>query len=151
MFETLILAAAVMIGPVPTDATMAQVQNARAVAAASDIPDKWEPFQECVAKRESHSNYRSFNRSSSAMGKYQFLDNSWRHGGAWNVWKSLIRHGATRAEAKRVRLALMEAPIRKWRGVYQEILFAYVITSREGMGWRHWFLAGSPCNRLART
>lgn len=122
-----------------------------AIAAAADLPAEWEPFQRCVAERESHSNYRSSNRSSSAQGKYQFLDNSWRQGGAWNVWKSLIAHGASKREANRIRRVLMQAPIKTWRGHYQEILFVSVVTSRDGMGWRHWFLAGSPCNRLART
>jgi hypothetical protein len=119
-------------------------------ARAAEIPAQWHDFQECVAARESSGSYTAQNPTSSAQGKYQFLDNNWRHGGSWNVYKRLVKHGVPRREANRVRLVLKQAPIKTWRPKYQDILFAEVITSSEGMGWKHWFLAGSRCNRLAQ-
>lgn len=126
------------------------IQTRQAITAAADTPAGWEPFQRCVAERESHGNYQAQNPTSTAQGKYQFLDASWREGGAWNVWKSLIAHGASKREANRIRKVLSHAPIKTWRPYYQEILFNYVVTSNEGSGWRHWYLNGSPCNRLAQ-
>ena len=141
----IIISAALLITP-------AQAVEARTVAAVSQaavIPAEWQEFQECVADRESSGSYTAQNPTSSAQGKYQFLDNNWREGGAWNVYKRLIKHGATRKEANRIRLVLREAPIKTWRPKYQEILFAEVLLSGEGKGWAHWYLAGSRCNRLA--
>lgn len=124
--------------------------NRQAARSAAHIPREWEPFRQCVAERESGHSYRAQNPVSSAQGKYQFLDNNWRHGGGWNVYKALTKHGYDRPTAKRVLHRLHATPIKKWRPIYQEILFAYVLTSREGKGWRHWYLAGSRCNTLAR-
>ena len=127
-----------------------QTINRQAARAASHIPAEWEPFRQCVAKRESGHRYNARNPISSAQGKYQFLDNSWRNGGGWNVYKALRLHGYHKTTAKRLLHRLHSTPIYRWKPIYQEILFAYVLTSREGMGWKHWYLAGSRCNRLAR-
>lgn len=76
------------------------------------------------------------------------MDASWRNGGAWNVWKRLIRYGYSKEIALKVRERLMGTPIRYWKPVYQDVLYAEVILSGDGKGWKHWYLAGSPCNSM---
>jgi hypothetical protein len=151
----LILASALYISPLPMqDASSAvRVVNISAARQARQIPKEWEAFTLCISERESgygndhpSKSYRAKNPASSASGRYQFLDTSWRQGGAWNVWKRLIRNGYDRATAKYVRMKLMATPMREWRPVYQDILYAEVILSGEGKGWRHWYLAESECN-----
>jgi hypothetical protein len=137
------------IGPMQQPEAI-HTRNVIAARSAAEIPKNWEAFQDCVSARESGNSYRAQNRSSSAQGKYQFLDNHWRHGGGWNVYKSLVKNGYDKATAKRLLKRLHALPIKRWKPIYQEILFASVLTSGEGMGWRHWFLAGSKCNRLVK-
>lgn len=154
----LILASVIHMTPIPMQdpAIAAHIANVQAARQARDIPDKWQPFALCISARESgfgrhpdtRKSYQAANPASSAQGRYQFLDSSWRKGGAWNVWKRLRAHGYDKQTAAKVRNRLMLTPIKAWKPVYQDILFAYVITSTEGKGWRHWHLAGSPCNRL---
>lgn len=146
----LILAAMIQIAPVPMQDTAAvtHMVNIQAARQARQIPEQWDAFTLCISQRESNHNYKARNKSSSAQGRYQFLDRSWRKGGAWNVYKRLIAHGYDRDTATRIRHRLMATEIARWRPVYQDILYAYVITSNEGQGWRHWHLAGSPCNQL---
>ena len=120
---------------------------------ASLIPPAWQDFAECVSARESHHNYRAKNRSSSASGRWQFLDGgggpgTWRQGLAWMVWQRLVDHGMAKAKAKRIRLHLQATPIAKWRPAFQDAGFVAVVTASPN-GWRHWSLAGSPCNRKA--
>jgi len=157
MFDVL-LAAALIVSPMPQQdaATVLRTRNIAAARSAREVPEAWQRFTLCISERESgygndedvSKSYRAKNPTSSASGRYQFMDGSWRHGGAWNVWKRLIRHGYSRATAAYVRERLMATPIRYWKPVYQDVLYAEVITSNEGKGWRHWFLAGSSCNRL---
>lgn len=154
----LILATALVISPMPAQdaASAVRIVNVSAARNAREIPAEWQDFTLCISARESgygrtddtSASYQAKNPVSSASGRYQFLDSSWREGGAWNVWKRLIRHGYTKATAAKVRERLMDTPIRYWKPVYQDVLFAEVILSNEGKGWRHWYQAGSPCNRL---
>lgn len=156
MFDIL-LAAALTINPMPPQDAQSTARIANIVAArtARNIPAEWEPFTRCISERESGygnddpmKSYRAKNPASSASGRYQFLDSSWRHGGAWNVWKRLIRNGFDDGKAAFVRKKLQATPIREWKPVWQDVLYAEVLLSEEGKGWRHWHLAGSPCNRL---
>lgn len=136
----------------------ARAQNIAAARSARKIPPQWEAFTLCISERESgygndpdtSKSYRADNPSpsSSAQGRYQFLDSKWRSGGAWNVWKRLVRSGFDEAKATFVRKKLQATPIKDWKPVWQDVLYAEVLLSGEGMGWRHWHLAGSPCNRL---
>jgi hypothetical protein len=153
-----LIAAAIFIAPVPDQAQAIRSANITAARQARQIPPEWEPFTLCISERESgygndhpSKSYLAKNPASSASGRYQFLDGSWRKGGAWNVWKRLIRYGYDRDTATYVRQRLMATPIRYWRPVYQDVLYAEVLLSGEGKGWRHWHLAGSPCNRLTPT
>lgn len=158
MLDSMLLATTLAFSALPMQDTTSTVRIVNILAArqARHVPDRWVPFTLCISERESgygrtadlRKPYLSKNPASSASGRYQFLDTSWRKGGAWNVWKRLIRHGFDRASARRVRVALMETPIRYWRPVWQDVLYAEVLLSGEGKGWRHWHLSGSPCNRL---
>ena len=161
MIIEMAIAAAAWIAPLPAveQAQQARIVNVSAARQARDLPPEWEDFTLCISARESgygrhadtSKSYKAANPASSAQGRYQFLDSSWREGGAWNVWKRLIKHGYTKATAAKVRERLMDTPIRYWKPVYQDILYAEVILSSQGKGWRHWYLAGSPCNSKVPT
>ena len=140
MIENLIFAMSMMI-PTERPAT----RSARIVAMAGRIPAAWEPFRACVVARESNGNPAAENRASSAQGKYQFLDRSWRHGAAWNVYHRMRAYGMPRPQARLILARLHSKPIKDWAEPYQDIAFASVILIPRG--WRHW--AGSHgCNTL---
>lgn len=143
----LAIAAIIYIHP-PQQMPAVKVQNIAAAREARELPAEWQDFQACVAQRESSGRWNAQNPTSSAQGRYQFLDRQWRKGGAWNVWKRLIRHGYDRSTAKIVRQKLMVTPIKRWKPVYQDILFAETLLSGQGQGWRHWFHPGSKCNTM---
>ena len=140
MLENLLFAASMMI---PNE--QPAVASARIVATAGRIPAAWEPFRDCVVNRESHGNPRAQNPVSSAQGKYQFLDNSWRRGAGWNVYNRLRDAGMPRPQARRILARLHETPIKQWREEYQDAAFAFVILIPRG--WRHWS-GGHGCNTL---
>ena len=144
MIDGLILQAAVLIGPV----TAGSVVTAHATVAASQIPKRWQKFAACVSHRESHGNYRAKNRSSSASGRWQFLDRQWRRGLSYMVRDRLIEHGTPKAHANSIQRKLAKTPIQKWAPWAQDAGFVAVITSDDGMGWRHWSNGGR-CDRLA--
>lgn len=127
------------------DAVLATVMHLSAItskAAVSPMP----AFTACVAERESHGNPRARNPHSSAQGKYQFLA-PWRHGLPFMVQARLVRFGMPKREAARIRVTLTRKPIAKWSEVLQDVAHAEVLSHPHG--WRHWYLAGSSCNRLA--
>ena len=146
MIDGLILQAAVLIGPV----TAGSVVTAHATVAASQIPKRWQKFAACVSHRESHGNYRARNRSgeSSAMGRWQFLDNTGRRGLSYMVRDRLIAKGMDKPTAKSIQRKLAKTPIQKWAPWAQDAGFVAVITSDDGKGWRHW-ANGGRCDRLA--
>ena len=118
------------------------------ISAASTIPKKWEPFAACVLDRESgatinnkNSGEGAKNPSSSASGRWQFLDNSWRDGLSHMVADQLKDHGMPKKEAKQVRLHLQSKPIAKWDGHFQD---AGAIEVLQQGGWYHW--KGASCN-----
>lgn len=144
MIDGLILQAAVLIGPV----TAGSVVTAHATVAASQIPKRWQKFAACVSHRESHGNYRAKNRSSSASGRWQFLDRQWRRGLSYMVRDRLIEHGTPKAHANSIQRKLAKTPIQKWAPWAQDAGFVAVITSDDGRGWMHWSNGGK-CDRLA--
>ena len=118
-----------------------------AYGAASAIPEHWGPVATCVSARESHHNYRARNPHSSAEGRWQFLDRSWRHGLAHMVAKRLHDYGLPWSKAKQHRQQLRTIRIQKWPAWAQDAGFAAVIDTPNG--WTHWRLPGSRCNVLA--
>lgn len=122
------------------------------VRAASTVPPSWRPFASCVLSRESgasldrpQSGAGARNPSSSASGRWQFLQGTWGQSLPYMVADQLRDHGATKKQAKAVRVHLQSIPISRWPGVYQDMGFIEV--AQQG-GWRHWYLGGSRCNSL---
>lgn len=97
---------------------------------------KWEDERECIMWRESRFNYKAANKSSSARGAYQFLDNNWRDGLVW----MMLEEGGNKKEIK----ALRNKPIHKWNRYYQDR--AFYTAWRNGEGAKHWHLQESRCN-----
>jgi len=143
MIESIVLASVLMAGP-STAGTAEQAQTA-----ASVIPKAWRPFADCVSKRESNGNYRARNRSSSASGRWQFLDLPWRVNGGieWIVSRQLQRAGVAWSVRKPIVKRLDATPIYRWPAWAQDAAFVGVITERT-TGWRHWSLPGSKCQGL---
>ena len=104
-------------------------------------PNRWEEFRLCVIHRESRGNYRAANKTSSARGAYQFLDNSWRDSLVWMLLPEHRKQGL----APQVK-ALRAKPIHKWNRYWQDAAFWTVINAKPG-NWRHW--QGGSCDRLA--
>ena len=111
-------------------------------AAVSPMPK----FTHCVAQRESHSNPKARNPKSSAQGKYQFLDRSWREGLAHMVRDRLIQFGMPKSQAVKIKVTLVKKEIAKWPEAMQDIGHAEVL---ERGGWFHWRY-GDRCDRLAK-
>lgn len=116
--------------------------HARVIQQAATVPAKWRGFAACVLSRESggsldriQSGVGARNPSSSASGRWQFLDSSWRRGLSFMVRDRLIQFGMPRAQAKQVRLYLGSRPISQWHGYWQDIGFNEVI---ERGGAFHW-------------
>lgn len=129
MIESMVLAGALMM---PKDADVPSTEYR-----GTHYARKWEPFRRCVVHRESRGDYRARNPRSSAAGAYQFLASQWRDS---LVWMLMPEFG------NNVRV-LWRVPLHKWPALYQDAAFFTVVAQRGG--WRHWYYAGSPCNRLA--
>jgi hypothetical protein len=99
---------------------------------------QWERWRTCVVARESRDNPRAANRSSSARGLYQFLDNAWRT----SLTHMLMpEHRDERATVK----ALRTKPIHHWPRYWQDAAFWTVL--RHGKGAHHWAY-GSSCTSV---
>ena len=117
-------------------------KHKQVVKKAARIPDNIRPWAECVAKRESGASLKNRqsredaqNRSSSAQGRWQFLDNSWRRGLSFHVRDRLIKFGMPKADAKKTQQHLASRPIKEWDGWLQDI--GFVETVKRG-GAFHW-------------
>lgn len=95
-----------------------------------------ERFRQCVMKRESHHNYRAANRSSSARGAYQFLDNHWRDGLVHMMLKeSKKKDDQLHKDLKE----LFDKPIHKWNRYYQDRAFFTALNyNGKWSGKKHW-------------
>lgn len=107
-------------------------------------------FWKCVRSRESHGFYAARNPSSSAQGSMQWLDRSWRRGLAHMATLALQKDGTlTHRQALTARTHLRGIPIASWsREVQDAAAFASMNWNGELSNARHWYLSGSPCNRL---
>ena len=120
-----------------------------AIDRAATIPASQRAFADCVSHRESRNNPRATSNLSSSAGKWQFLQTSWGQSLPWMVAARLRDHGMGRAEAKALRIKLQATPIHRWSEDLQDVGFIAVLNARgPWSGWRHWYLAGSPCNSL---
>lgn len=104
------------------------------VQKAAEIPKSLRPWAACVIERESggdidriQSGVGARNPSSSAQGRFQFLDNSWRRGLSFMVRDRLVRFGMPKDQAREVRVYLGSRPIYTWHGYWQQIGFLEVV------------------------
>jgi hypothetical protein len=135
-----VLAAALIVSPATSPAEH-----------AATIPTAQRAFAACVSHRESHGNYaaKRSEAGSSAAGKWQFLDKQWRRGLSYMVAERLRAFGMSAHDAAVIRRHLAATRIDTWAPAYQDAAFVAVLNARgPWTGWRHWFLAGSKCNRL---
>lgn len=149
MWETLLIAALEASRDDWLDRPSRSV-HASVVREAASIPSPWRPFAACVLDRESggtldrpYSGAGARNPSSSAQGRWQFLDNSWRRGLAYMTVHRLKDHGLPKPAAKTLREWLHDTPIAEWPAPYQDTGFVAVILSG---GSHHW--NGPGCNGL---
>jgi hypothetical protein len=148
MFDALVMTAALALPSTDADDRQAALQrpsrstHARVIQQAATVPPKWRGFASCVIARESggtldriQSGVGARNPNSSASGRFQFLDNSWRRGLSFMVRDRLVQFGMPKAEAREVRIYLGSRPIYEWHGYWQQIGFNEVI---ERGGSYHW-------------
>ena len=95
-----------------------------------------ESWRKCVMKRESNYRYKAKNRSSSASGAYQFLDNNWRDGLVWLMIKESKKTGDNLDPFLR---DLFDVHITKWNRYFQDRAF-FTALNFEGKwaGKKHW-------------
>ena len=95
-----------------------------------------ESWRKCVMRRESNYRYKAKNRSSSASGAYQFLDNSWRDGLVWMMIKESKKTGDDLDPYLR---DLFDVHITQWNRYFQDRAF-FTALNFEGKwaGKKHW-------------
>lgn len=95
-----------------------------------------ESFRRCVMKRESHHNYRAANKSSSARGAYQFLDNSWRT----PLTHMMIKESKKNSDGLIPKIRdLRKKPIHKWNRYFQDRAFFTAMNyAGKWSGKKHW-------------
>lgn len=152
MFPELIASAVLMMPTADNDREWAVNRPSRSVSVvreAAAVPPKWRRFAACVLDRESggtldrpQSGVGARNPSSSAAGRWQML-RPWNHGGPYMARDRLVRFGATKAQAKAVRVWMQQHPITQWPGLYQDLV---AFEALERGSWRHW--SGHTCNGL---
>jgi hypothetical protein len=157
MFISLLISATIIVTPVTHVPQVAQSKDYK-IAHSKEAQD-WKGFEpslytgkwfsprhnkvrKCIMQRESRHNYRAANKTSSARGAYQFLDNSWR---------VPLTHMMI-AESKQTNDGLIpqikdlrNKPIHKWNRYYQDR--AFWTAWRFGKGAHHWHatVPGTSC------
>jgi hypothetical protein len=95
----------------------------------------------CIMRRESNFTYYGMNKTSSARGAYQFLDNKWRDGLVYMFIKeSKKTDDGLIKEARK----LFDKPIHKWNRYWQDR--AFFTAWRFGEGRKHWYHGYGRCN-----
>jgi hypothetical protein len=109
---------------------------------AARIPGSIRGWAACVLDRESGGSLNDWssgagarNPASSASGRWQFLDGSWRRGLSFMVRDRLVEFGMPRAQARQVREYLAARPISEWEGVYQDVGFVEVVSRGGRFHW----------------
>jgi hypothetical protein len=125
------------------------VQAANYKLAAARIPSDQVAFAQCVSHRESRGNYQAASRVSSARGRWQFLDRQWREGLSYMVANRLVDYGMPKQKRNALVKRLQSKPIDAWKPLHQDIGFVAALNAKHPWsGWRHWYFANSPCNKL---
>lgn len=110
------------------------------------VDDATAAFRDCVADRESRFDHTAVSRTGKYRGKYQFSD-ALKRGATWHMLPWLREW---HPDAKRYAAQLRRTPMNRWPEVMQDAAFVFTL-HHDGVRWvewRHWFLAGSPCNDL---
>lgn len=95
-----------------------------------------ERFRKCVMDRESSFSYRAANKSSSARGAYQFLDNNWRDG----LVHMMVKESKKSKDGleKKIR-RLFNKPIHHWdRYMQDRAFFTAMNYNGKWSGKKHW-------------
>jgi len=101
---------------------------------------EWWQVRKCIMHRESRYDYGARNKTSSAQGAYQFLDNKWRNS---LVWMMLKESNDTNDFLQPGLRELRDVPIAKWSRYWQDRAF-YTVW-QHGEGKLHWYYNGSKC------
>ena len=101
---------------------------------------KWGKVRKCIMYHESRYYYGARNKTSSAMGAYQFLDNFWRES---LVWMMLKESNDTNDYLKPTLVELRDTPIAGWSRYWQDRAF-YTVW-QHGEGKKHWSLQAHKC------
>lgn len=146
MMETLLGAALELAHDPDRELVVERPSRSVSVVRNAAVPPRgWHAFAECVEQRESGGSPTAVNKSSGAAGLFQLMP-AWRNGAPYIVRERLLQFGATRAQAKAVRIYLSGlGRIEKWPALYQRMVFAEVV--EDGL-WNHWTLPGSRCQGL---
>lgn len=131
-----ILATAMLVAPVPADGGRDVTPS---VYTGKHYNANWETWRQCVVWRESRDNPKAANRTSSARGIYQFLDNAWRV----SLTHMIMRE---HQHARDVVMSLRQKPINHWPRYWQDAAFWTVLD--DGAGAKHWALQRSACNGM---
>lgn len=112
------------------------------VERAATFPDNIKSWAACVLDRESggtlterQSGVGARNPSSSASGRWQFLNNAWNDSLPYMVADRLVDFGMPRPQARMIREHLQSIPIYEWHGYWQDIGFLEVVARG---GRHHW-------------
>lgn len=154
MFDALLLTVALALPSDNSDhrewALQRPSRSVSAVREAAQVPPALRAFAACVVDRESggtldrpQSGSGALNGGGSgAAGRWQFMP-SWRHGLPYMIRDRLIQFGASKKQARAVRVYLSNVHyIHKYPGIYQDIGFLEVV---ERGGAHHW--NGHTCGR----
>jgi hypothetical protein len=126
------------------------VVNGDIIDRAAHLPPAQVAYRDCVAQRESKHDPRAHSATSSAAGKFQFLENKWHRGLSHMVAEKLREEGATKSLARTVRKHLRTTPIHRWHEAYQDVAFAAVLNANgPWSGAKHWAYGGY-CDTLVR-
>lgn len=101
---------------------------------------KWGKVRKCIMFHESRYYYGARNKTSSAMGAYQFLDNKWRDS---LVWMMLEESNDTNDYLHPMIRELRDTPIARWSRYWQDR--AFYTAWQHGEGKKHWSLQAHRC------
>lgn len=149
MFDSLVLTLTLALA-IPSDSSdrewavnrPSRGTQASVVLKAATVPASIRSFASCVINRESGGNLNDTtsgmgarNPVSSASGRWQFLDTSWRRGLSFMVRDRLVQFGMPKANAREAREWLGAHHISTWPGILQDVGFVEVM---ERGGKHHW-------------
>ena len=103
-------------------------------------------FEDCVGFRESRNDPTAVSRTGKHRGRFQVTP-AMARGMAWHLLPWLR---TWHADATGYAMQLRRTPMNQWPVEMQDAAFVLTLhhDGKKWSGWRHWYLAGSECNRL---